>query len=121
MNKADQNRRFRSPEFKIKTEKRFQGVSSSLVTPGPEYSPGPRLDRPKQPQYSFGKPPPGRKKGRNMELATSTPFNVGPNSYFKEGYPDHIVKKKDPVFKIGSELRSKWLVNKTAVNETYED
>ena len=122
MGKSDDQRRSRSPAYKVGTQKRFQDLHSSVDNPGAIYDVPHRLDRPEQPKYSFGHPPEGALKGRKIEAVTSTPINVGPNSYFRRGFPDKMVKTTAPSYSVTKALIGKELfANKQADNETYEN
>jgi hypothetical protein len=101
-------------------DKRFRKVSTAADTPGAIYDPCFRLDRPGLPKYSFGKAPPIHKKGRDGPK-TGTPINLGPNAYFKEGYPEELVKKSDPHFSVPKAIRGAEWLRKQQPHETYEE
>ena len=94
-------------------------MSTSNDTPGAVYDPAFPLHKPGQPKYSFGKVPGKKKQGRDVELK-GTPVNIGPNSYFKEGYPEDMVRTSMPKFKIPGALRSTEFMPKGQTTETYE-
>ena len=101
-------------------EKRFRSVSTANDTPGSIYNPCFRMDRPGLPKYSFGKAPPINKKGRDG-TKFGTPMNVGPNSYFRDGYPEEMVKKSDPKFSVPKSIRGADWFRKQQPHETYEE
>lgn len=95
-------------------------MSTANETPGAIYDPSFPLHKPGLPKYSFGKVPNINKIGRDVELGC-TPANVGPNSYFKKGFPEAVIKKTLPSHKVPQALRSTEWVPKMIENQTFED
>ena len=112
-------RRSHAPEIKIGQAERFQNHNTNKNTPGAIYNPSFPLHKPSQPKFSFGKVPNKKTSGREM-ATSSTPANLGPNSYFKEGYPEHLVRSSLPKFSVPGAIRNSDMAGKGAVNETYE-
>ena len=108
------------PEIKMGTAKRFSSINSAQATPGAVYDPPFPLHKPGQPKYSFGKAPSKKIQGRNVELQKGTPANLGPNSYFKAGYPEHLVRDSSPQYQLPKALRNSSWASRSNVNETYE-
>jgi len=117
---SDDVRRSHSPEMKMGNAKRFVADKRS-ENPGAIYDPCLPLHKPTQPKFSFGKPPPINRKGRKIETVASTPINIGPNSYFRNGYPDEVVTSSQPAYKFPKAPKPDVAMNLAAVNETYED
>jgi hypothetical protein len=109
----------RAPQIKIGSAERFKNITTANETPGAIYNPSFPLHRPNLPKFSFGKVPGKNKVGRDVEIGC-TPPNIGPNSYFKKGYPEVMVRKSQPIHKVPTALRSTEWVPKGVVNETYE-
>jgi hypothetical protein len=92
---ADNSRKQYPGNVKIGLESRFPNdPKRHKATPGPDYDPGVRPEIPKPPLYSFGV----RReiKGASpLVMLISTPNQVGPGSYIKQGHgntstmPDH--------------------------------
>lgn len=119
LEQSDYSRRMKAPQIKIGTAERFKNISTANDTPGAIYDPSFPLHKPDQPKYGFGKVPNIHKVGRDVEIGC-TPPNVGPNSYFKDGYPEFRVKKTLPSHRVPEALRSTEWVPKMIENQTFE-
>lgn len=102
------------------TAKRFASINPTQGTPGAIYDPPFAMNKDYPPKWSFGKAPSKKKQGRDIELKMGSPPNLGPNSYFKGGYPDEIMRESSPKFQVPKALRTTSWGSKENVNETYE-
>jgi hypothetical protein len=105
--------------MKIGSAERFIPEKKVEDGPGAIYNPGFPMHTPNLPKYSFGKPP-ETKKGRKVE-ANSTPVNVGPNSYFRDGYPDNHVHSTQPIHRFPKKTRFIEMIQRGQSNQTFED
>jgi len=117
---ADNSRKSSAPNVKIGLESRFSnGPKKHKATPGPEYDPSLRPEIPNPPKFSFGV----RReiKGASpMVLAISTPNQVGPGSYIKQGQGNTSTMADHPQFSFPKDQKHRMTMPNFQKNQTYD-